>query len=68
MCHMYRSVQWKTYLVMVRGANEYDWPIPGNIESATGPYFSEEYLGNYSPEHESGFVCDGRHLNKRKGR
>lgn len=52
----------ETYLVMMRGADKDDWTITRDMESTTGAYFSEEYLGNYPPEHQSGFICDCRHV------
>lgn len=52
----------ETYLVMMRGADKDDWAITRDIESTAWAYLSEEYLDDYPPEHQSGFICDCRHV------
>ena len=47
---------------MVRGADKDDGAVARDVESTTGAYLSEEYLGNHPPEHQSRFICDFRHV------
>lgn len=51
-----------THLVMMGGTNEDDGAITGDVESTTWTYLSEEYLGNYPPEHQSSFISDSQHV------
>lgn len=47
---------------MMRGADKDNWSVARDVESTAGAYFSEEYLGDHPPEHQSRFVCDCWHV------
>jgi hypothetical protein len=46
------------YLIVMRGTDENDGSIVRNVKSASGSYLSEKYLGDDTPEQQSGFICD----------
>lgn len=57
LCHV--LVFEESYLVIVRCTHKDDRTISRDIEGTSGTYFSEENLGDDSPEHQRSFICYG---------